>query len=592
MIEKSVIEEIISRTDIHSLISSYVSLQRAASVYKGLCPFHSERTPSFTVYPSNGSFYCFGCGAGGNAITFVKRAENLDFEDAVEFLARRAGITVKKDATDNSGKRYDRAKLLQMNKDAARFFHATLYDKSPDSVSALEYLQGKRNLSSATIKHFGLGFAPSDGNFFYSYMKSKGYTDEELVTGFLCGKSEKNGRVFSAFRNRVMFPIIDVSGNVIAFGGRVMDDSVPKYKNSSDTPVYKKSKNIFALNYARQNCADSMILCEGYLDVIALHSAGFSNAVATLGTAITPEQARLMSRYTKKVYISYDSDEAGQKAATKALKMLEEVGLEVRVLKMQGAKDPDEYIKKFGADAYAKLLNDSSTKFDFNMDKVLSKYNINVPQDKIDACSELCKVISHVYSSAEREVYMRELSKRLDIDFKSIKNDVEKNIRKNAREEEKKETQRMHQATAGFFDRINPDFIKAPSLARAEESVLGMLLLYHDIRSYTFDGQLILSEEDFFTEFGKKVFAFISAKTQNGNLDESEIDNYFSAEEVGRITQMKISRMSLENNDKKVYDDIVSRMKQMIHEKKNTDSASSLEDLNAIINKKREKINS
>ncbi len=591
MIDRTVIEEITSRTDIHSLISSYVSLQRAASVYKGLCPFHSERTPSFTVYPSNGSFYCFGCGAGGNAITFVKKAENLDFEDAVEFLAKRAGITIKRDAVDDGGKRYDRSKLLQMNRDAARFFHASLYENAPDSVAALGYLQQKRKLSSATIKHFGLGFAPSDGNPFYNYMRAKGYTDDELVAGFLCGKSEKTGRAYSAFRNRVMFPIIDVSGNVIAFGGRVMDDSVPKYKNSSDTPVYKKSKNIFALNYARQYCADSMILCEGYLDVIALHAAGFSNAVATLGTAITPEQARLMSRYTKKVYISYDSDEAGQKAATKALQMLEEVGLEVRVLKMQGAKDPDEYIKTFGADAYRKLLDGSSTKFDFNMDKVLSKYNISIPQDKIDACSELCKVISNVYSSAEREVYMRELSKKLDIDFKSIKNDVDKNIRKNAREEGKKETQRMHQATAGFFDRINPDFIKAPSLARAEESVLGMLLLYHDIRAHTFASEDYLTTEDFFTEFGKKVFAFISENTQNGNLDESQIDNCFSPEEVGRITQMKISRMSLENNDKGVYKDIVDRMKQMVREKKNADSISSLEDLNDIINKKREKLN-
>ncbi len=587
MIERAVIEEILGRTDIHTLISSYVSLQRAASVYKGLCPFHSERSPSFTVYPSNGSFYCFGCGAGGNAITFVKKAENMDFEDAVEFLAKRAGITIKRSATDAEGKRYDRSKLLQMNKDAAKFFHASLFEKNPDSSAALEYLQKKRGLSNATIKHFGLGFAPSNGKMFYSYMRSKGYTDEELVVGFLCGKSERDGSVFSSFRNRVMFPIIDVSGNVIAFGGRVMDDSKPKYKNSSDTPVYKKSKNIFALNYARQSCAESMILCEGYLDAIALHAAGFSNAVATLGTAITPEQARLMSRYTKKIFISYDSDEPGQVAATKALKMLEEVGLEVRVLKMKGAKDPDEFIKSFGADSYRKLIEVSSTKFDFNMDKVLSKYDITVPQEKIDACSELCKVISYVYSSAEREVYMRELSKRLEIDYKSIEQDVQKNISKNKKANEKAETQRMHQATAGYFDRVNPDFVKSPSLARAEESVLGMLLLYADVRSYAFDTEGFLSEEDFFTEFGKRVFAYIKTNTENGTFNENEIDNYFSADEVGRITQMKISRMSLDNNDKKVFIDIATRMKRMVSGKKNEDSASSLEDLNDIINKKR-----
>jgi DNA primase len=588
MIERAVIEEIVGRTDIHNLISSYVTLQRAASVYKGLCPFHSERTPSFTVYPSNGSFYCFGCGAGGNAITFVKKAENLDFEDAVEFLAKRAGITVKRDARDDGGRRYDRSKLFNMNRDAAKFFHANLYENDPGSQLALKYLREKRGLSNSTIKHFGLGYAPSNGNLFYKYMRSKGYTDDELVVGFLCAKSERNGSVFSAFRNRVMFPIIDVSGNVIAFGGRVMDDSQPKYKNSSDTPVYKKSKNLFALNYARQSCAESMILCEGYLDVIALHASGFTNAVATLGTAITPEQARLMSRYTKKIYISYDSDEAGQKAASKALAMLEEVGLEVRVLKMQGAKDPDEFIKTFGADSFQKLLAGSSTKFDFNMDKVLSKYNISIPQDRIDACSELCKVIARVYSSAEREVYIAELSKRLEIDIRSIKSDVEKNIRKNLKESEKKELQRMHQAAGGLFDRVNPEFIKSPSLARAEESVLGMLLLYPDIRSFVFDKSgITLAEEDFYTEFGRKIFKFVFQNSDKGALDESQIDNYFSADEVGRITQMKISRMTLENNDIKVFEEIANRMKTMVSQKKSQDSASSLEDLTEIINKKR-----
>ena len=325
MISKETIDQVLMRNDIVSLISSYISLQRAGSNMKGLCPFHSEKTPSFTVYPQDGSFYCFGCGAGGNAISFIRKRENLDYPDAVEFLANRAGITIIRDESDKrlDTPRYDRKRLFQMNVDAAKFFNKCLFDKNPDAEAALRYFTENRGLSIATIKHFGLGYAPQSFDMFSKHMLKLGYSYEELVLGFLCGKNEK-GRYFDAFRNRVMFPIIDVSGNVIAFGGRVMDGSTPKYKNSSDTPVFKKSRNLFALNFARHACEESMILCEGYMDVIALHSYGFTNAVATLGTAITQEQARMMSRYTKKVIICYDADEAGQKTAVRAIGLLSE----------------------------------------------------------------------------------------------------------------------------------------------------------------------------------------------------------------------------------------------------------------------------
>lgn len=588
MIDRAVIDEILNRTDIDSLISSYVSLQRAGSLMKGLCPFHSERSPSFTVYPSDNTFYCFGCGAGGNAITFIKRAENLDFEDAVEFLAKRVGITVTR-AGNDSEKRYDRSRYMSMNKDAAKYFHACLFEKNESAAVALNYLSKKRRLSNAIIKHFGLGFAPS-GFDFINYMKSKGYTDEELVTGFLCTRSDKNNTVFSSFRNRVMFPIIDPAGNVIAFGGRVMDDSLPKYKNSSDTPVFKKSKSLFALNFARQHCQEALILCEGYMDVIALHAVGISNAVATLGTAITPEQARLMSRYTKKVIIAYDSDEAGQKAATKAMSLLEAVGLEVKVLKMANAKDPDEYIQKYGVDAFRSILTESRTKFDFNMEKVLSKYDISVPQEKIIACAELCKVISRVYSSAEREIYIKELSKKMEIDEKSIKHDVERNVAKLRKENNVKETQKIHQTAAGFMDRVNTDFAKAPSVARAEEAVLGMLLLYPEFRKKSFGEDSILSESDFFTSFGKKVFSHIRDNTYDGVLDDKQLDAVFTPDEVGRIVKMKVTRMSLQNNGLNVFLDVVNTLKVSINEKSNEDSVNSLEDLNKIISIKRAKI--
>ena len=298
MISRETIEEILIRTDIQTLVSGYVSLKRAGSNLKGLCPFHSEKSPSFTVYPGSSSFFCFGCGAGGDQISFIMRMEHLDYPDAVQFLAKRAGITiVDSDVSSYSSQpRFDKKRMYQMNTDAAKFFNANLFSDNPDAKAALSYFTDNRKLSVATIKHFGLGYAPNSFDTFSKYMLKKGYTYEELVAGYLCGKSER-GHYYDSFRNRVMFPIIDVSGNVIAFGGRVMDDSKPKYLNSSDTPVFKKLRNLFALNFARHTCQETLILCEGYMDVIALHAVGITNAVATLGTAITSEQARIMSRY-------------------------------------------------------------------------------------------------------------------------------------------------------------------------------------------------------------------------------------------------------------------------------------------------------
>jgi DNA primase len=323
------------------------------------------------------------------------------------------------------------------------------------------------------------------------------------------------------------------------------------------------------------------------MDVIALHAAGIPNAVATLGTAITPEQARLMSRYTKKVIISYDSDEAGQKAATKAMALLEGVGLEVKVLKMQGAKDPDEYIKTFGVDSFRSILTESRTKFDFNIEKVLSKHDISIPQEKIIACAELCLIISQVYSSAEREIYIKELSKKLDIDEKSIKHDVERNVAKLRKASTQKEKQKIHQSAAGYMDKVNPDFVKAPSLARAEEAALGMLLLYPEFRKKAFDDALLLSENDFFTSFSKKVFSFIKDNTDNGFFDDKRIDEVFTPEEVGRITKMKVARLSLQNNGMPVFMEIVNTLRSSVDDKKTEEKVSTLEDISELINKKR-----
>ena len=586
MISKETIEQVLMRNDIESLIGSYVSLKRAGSNLKGLCPFHSEKSPSFTVYPQDNSFYCFGCGAGGDAITFVRKRENLDYPDAVEFLANRAGITIVRDERGGyqSTPKFDRARMFKMNTDAAKYFHQRLFDNTPESKNALAYFTEGRKLSIATIKHFGLGYAPNSFDKFSKYMRSLGYSYEELVAGFLCGKNEERGTYFDAFRNRVMFPIIDVSGNVIAFGGRVLDDSKPKYKNSSDTPVFKKSRNLFALNFARLSGAESMILCEGYMDVIAMHAAGFTNAIATLGTAITAEQARMLSRYTKKIIISYDADEAGQKAAMRAVKLLSDVGLDVTILKVPGAQDPDEYINTFGKEKFKEVLNESKTKFEYHMENILSKYDINLSQDKVKALYELEKVVSEIYSAAERDIHIQTISKTFNVDSKSIKTDVERIIAKSVKEYKQKESQRMQQDSIGYSDKINTDFIKAPAVAKNEEAVLGLLLVYPEHRKSVFEKNR-LSEDDFYTEFNKKVFTYI--RSSYGTDDYmTDINDAFTSDEVGRITKMKISRMQLSDNGEQVLEDCIQNLKSSV-EKKKTQKTNTYEGLQALLEKKK-----
>ena len=586
MISRETIEEVLIRTDIQTLIGGYVSLKRAGSNLKGLCPFHSEKSPSFTVYPANNSFYCFGCGAGGDQISFTMRMEHLDYPDAVQFLAKRAGVTIV-DSDMNSysqGPRIDKKRIYQMNTDAAKYFHACLFSENPDAKAALSYFTESRQLSLATIKHFGLGYAPNSFDVFSKYMLKLGYTYDELVAGFLCGKSER-GHYFDAFRNRVMFPIIDVSGNVIAFGGRVMDDSKPKYKNSSDTPVFKKLRNLFALNFARHSCEESLILCEGYMDVIALHAVGITNAVATLGTAITSEQARVMSRYTKRVIISYDSDEAGKKAASRAMKLLEEVGLEVSVLSVPGAKDPDEYIKTYGADKFKQVINGAKSKFDYNLDIVLSKYDIELPQDKINALNELEKTISEVYSAAERDIYIRTVAKKFNVDPSSIKSDVDRIFAKNVAAYKRTQTQKLRQESAGYADRINLDFNKNPAIARNEENVLALLLWFPEHRKRVFTTEM-LTDADFVTDFGKRIFAYLKRAHAEGDDNLVTMSNEFTPDENGRISKIKITRMNLASSDIKILEESIEMLRKSIS-KKEAKETNTIDKLNEILGKKR-----
>ncbi len=549
MIPRETIDEIRSRCDIEEIVGHYVTLKRAGSNYSGLCPFHSEKSPSFTVFPASQSFYCFGCGAGGDVITFIRREENLDYVEAIEFLGKRVGVEIPRDSRDQQGRGgMTRQRVFDMNLAAAKFFRQCLFDPAIGG-DGMKYLAGERGLSGAVIKRFGLGFAPNSFGVLQKHMHSLGFTDEELIEGFLCGKSQKTGRAYDYFRNRVIFPIIDTSGNVIAFGGRVMDDSKPKYLNSSDTPGFKKSRNLFALNYAKNHCAEQMILCEGYMDVIALHAAGFENAVATLGTAITQEQARMLAKYTKKVIISYDSDGAGQNAATRAMRLLDEVGLEVRVLQMNGAKDPDEYIKKFGPDRFRKLLTDSRTGFEFRLAAILGRHDMNDGSEKLRAAAEICDMIAGVWSGVEREVYIAAAAQKLGLTVEGMTSDVNRIRQKKIKEYRQKETTEAQASVRNYGDRINPDAARNIQAAAAEETILGLLLMYDEYRSVILRGELALGEEDFVTEFSRKVFAAImeQQRSEGGFLFEM-LGQTFSPDEMGRLTRMEQKRRALTEN--------------------------------------------
>lgn len=577
-IPREVVEEIVRRNPIDQIISSYVTLKPAGSNMVGLCPFHSENSPSFTVFGSDDHFYCFGCGAGGDVITFVMRMENVDYPTALELLAKRAGVDIPRAANDQFGERgVKRERVLKMNEAAARFFRHCL-TKEPCGEEARQYFK-KRGLSDGISKQFYLGYAPNDFGKLTNYLKSQGYTEEEMIAGFLCGKSQKTGRAYDYFRNRVIFPIVDTSRNIVAFGGRVMDDSKPKYLNSSDTPAFKKSKNLFALNYAKGFCAEQLILCEGYMDVIALHQAGFPNAVATLGTAITEEHARIISRYTKKVIISYDSDEAGQKAANKAMLLLGKVGVEVRVLKMQGAKDPDEFIKKKGAEAFRALLTESRTGFEYKLEAVTGKYDLSIVENKRRAADELSAIISDYHSTVERELYSKRVGEVLGISPEAVKSDAERLRKKKMREMTREQNREAHASLRQYSNKVNPDAAKNLRASYAEETILGMLMIYPEYREGIMRGEYEIGTDDFFTDFGKKAFNAIIDLENNGGYIYALLGEYFNPDEMSALEDMQQRRRSLAENGPEVFRTSIEVLKsESTKEKANASGGQSLED--------------
>ena len=574
------IDSVRERSDIVELIGSYVTLRRAGSNYTGLCPFHSERTPSFTVFPDTQSFFCFGCEAGGDAFTFVMRSENLEYPEAVEFLAKRAGIQIPETHEDSDQPRgISRARAYELNRAAARFYRDCLFDPAIGEAG-MNYLRDTRGLDTAVIRHFGLGYAPNEFGVLLPHLKSLGFTEEEMRQCFLCGRSQ-SGRYYDYFRGRVMFPVINTAGEVVAFSGRdVTGTSKAKYLNSSDTPVFQKRKNLFALNFAKAHCAEQMILCEGNMDVVSMHAAGFENAVASLGTALTDEQARIMARYTKQVIIAYDGDSAGQRAAGRAMDIFARVGLDVLVLRITDAKDPDEYIRKFGTDAFAG--------FSYRLDGVLNRYNIKEPEDRIKAAAELCGMVARVWSSAEREVYLQAVSERLGLPIDSLRRDVERAQARIQRDRHQSEARAARMSALALDDRVNPEAAGNIRAAAAEDTVLGLMLLYEEHRRAVREGAVSLTADDFVTAFNRRVFeAIMELENSDGGFSTAVLGEQFDPDEMGRLAKLAQARRNLSENGQSVLKAAV----RTLQDEKNAvtkDDAPPEDSLERLLEKKRQ----
>ena len=528
------ISEIKYRNDLGELASSYIQLKRRGRNLVGLCPFHGEKTPSFNIYTENGSFYCFGCGKGGDIITFVMNIENLDYMEAVKFLAERAGMSLPEDDYDDSMSRM-RTRIYEANREAARFFYSKLISK--EGAEGLAYLRG-RGLADSTIRHFGLGFAPDERFALGNHLRGRGFSEAEMIAANLVFKTKSGRGVVDRFYNRVMFPIIDVRGNVIAFGGRIMSDQKPKYLNTSDTIVFNKSVNLFSLNNAKNSKSDELILCEGYMDVIALNQAGFTNAVATLGTALTPDQASLMKRYCKEVVICYDADEAGQKATARAIDILRRVGLTVKVISIPDGKDPDEFIRRHGDKGHAafqNLLDRSGNDMDYRLRKLRSQYDMSNAQGKLDYLNEGVRLLCELDNPMERDIYASRLSDETDVSKPMITEQIARQLKRKERGRNKEEFARLRKQISARDDKINPQHASNLRAATAEENLIAFLVHNPDKLTYIHER---LPAEDFTTDFNRRLYEYFSGKILNNLNPMNSIAADFTADEQSQVVRI------------------------------------------------------
>lgn len=530
----SFLQELKLRNDITEVASSYVNLKRHGRNMVGLCPFHGEKTPSFNVYTENGSFYCFGCGVGGDVITFIMKIENLDYVDAVKFLAQRAGMEMPENTYDDSMSKL-RMRIFEANREAARFFHATLL--SQRGQSGLAYLRG-RALSDRTIRHFGLGFADDNWTSLCTHLKNKGFSEYEIYSANLAFRRKNGNGIYDRFTNRVMFPIIDLRGNVIAFGGRIMTDEKPKYLNTSDTPVFKKSENLFSLNNAKSSDTRTLILCEGYMDVIALNQAGFTNAVATLGTALTTEQAVLMKRYADEVIICYDADGAGQKATARAIQILRNVGLPIKILTVPSGKDPDEFIRSKGENgpaAFKLLIDKCGNDVEYRLMKLRENYNLNTTDGKVAFLNDAAKIIATIESPIEQDVFASKLCTELEIDKNAFKEQVAKIRRRGRREENKKEIRQIQAELNGQSDKINKEHFKKPRSSSAEEALLVYLINNPDYANSISER---VSPDKFSNSLIKRYYEYVLDKIKGGYEPLTSVSSDFTTDEVSYLYKL------------------------------------------------------
>ena len=571
----SFLDELAARNPIEEVVGQYVHLKRSGSNLFGLCPFHGEKTASFSVSPDKGIYYCFGCHKGGSVINFEMEIEGLSYPDAVRALAKRAGMTVPEDEQYQYRYRHQE-RLWALHKEAARFFHAVLF--APEGTAGLAYA-AKRGMPRSVLTKFGIGFAPDSWDSLCKAMEAKGFTREELQASGLVSTSSKNNGIYDRFRNRLMFPIIDVRGNVIGFGGRVMDDSTPKYLNSPETEIFNKRKNLFALNFAKKSKLGYLILVEGYMDAIALHQYGFDCAVASLGTSLTEEHAVLMSRYTQQVILIYDGDEAGQRATQRAIPMLEKAGLQVKVLKMRDAKDPDEFLKKFGADRFRILLEESSNRVEYQLRAIQKKYDLSSDEERVNFVTEAADFLSTLPSAIQREIYGNRVAEVGKISGEAMKLEVEKAFKRRLSREKRKQ--------------VKIDLAPARNLQMQSKSVR-----YDNVRSAAAEEQVIagvmkdpslldqipeLTEQDFSVPFLARVFSQQLARHRAGQEVTLTGLTDFTSEEMAHVAGI-LQRYDSPVNAQALRD--CARTIQMEHQ---SGSVTTEDDLMALRNRLQER---
>ena len=571
------IDELIARNPIEDVVGQYVTLKRSGSNLFGLCPFHGEKTASFSVNPSKGIYYCFGCHKGGGAINFQMEIEGLSYPDAVRALAKRAGMEVPEDEQYQSRYRAQE-RLWALHKEAARFFHSQLY--APVGKAALEYAMG-RGMPKSTLINFGIGYAPDSWDSLVKVLRAKGYTDQELKDSGLVTVSQKNGNIFDRFRDRLMFPIIDVRGNVIGFGGRIMkkDDKAAKYLNSPETLIFNKRKNLFGLNLAKKSKLGYLILVEGYMDAIALHQYGFDCAVASLGTSLTEEHAVLLSKYTENVVLIYDGDEAGQRAAQRAIPMLEKAGLTVKVLRMKDAKDPDEFLHKFGADKFKVLLEGSENRVEYQLDAIRRKYDLLNDVQRVQFSQEAAELICTLPSAVQREIYGNRVAEMCKISPEAMKLEIGKAYKKRLAREKKKQ-EKIDLAPARNMQpktrAIRYDNVKS---AMAEETVLAMTMKEPAL----FDKTGELTEKMFSVEVLGKAFAQLRQRHSQGLEVSGSVLTDFTPEEMSHMIGI-VHRHDGPVNEQALLDCI-----RIIRAEHQAQNISSDDDLLALQKKMRER---